>query len=107
MTSEYADHTLGAKTPITIRRRMRDLLRASPREPAAGQNGELFPKLLTSMRCLSDQASWTSSRAKLGTHVDGEQKEAKRHSARAGGMGKIEAYALCSLFPLHQTRLVT
>ena len=81
MTSEYANRTLGAKTLSTIRHRMRDLLRPSPRVPMAGWNGELFSKLLTAMRRLSDQASWTSSRAKSGTHVDGERKEAEHRSA--------------------------
>ena len=71
----------------------------------AGQNGELFPKLLTATRRLSDQASRTSSRAKLGTHVDRERKETEHRSTRAGGMGKIEAYALYSLFPLASNQI--
>ena len=79
---------------------MRDLLQASPQVPTVGQNDELLPTLLTAMRCLSDQASQTSCEAKSGTHADGEQKEAKHRSARAGGMGKIKAYDLRSLFPL-------
>ena len=64
-----------------------------------GRNGALLSKLLTAARRLSDQASRTSSRAKLGTHVDRERKETEHRSARAGGTGKIEAYALRSLFP--------
>ena len=100
MTSEYANRTLGAKTPSTIRHQMRDLLQASSCVTVVGQNGKLPPKLLTTTRCLSDQASWTSSRVKSGTHVDGDRKGAKRRSAQAGGTGKIKAYALCSLFPL-------
>ena len=107
MTSEYTDRTLGAKTPITIHHRMRDLLRASPRIPMAGQNDELFPKLPTTMRRLSVQASWTSSRAKSGPHAYRERKETERRSAREGGTGKIEAYDLCSLLPLDQIGSVT
>ena len=89
MTSEYANRTLGAKTPSMICRRTTYLLRASPHVR------------------LSDQASRTSSRAKLGTHADGERKEGKRRSARVSGTGEIEAYALCSFFTLHQTGSAT
>ena len=100
MTSEYTNRSLVANTSSIIHRRMRDLLRASPQVPTVGQNDELLPKFLTTMRCLSDEASQTSSRAKSGTHADGEQKEAERRSARAGGTERIKAYAICLFFPL-------
>ena len=105
MTSKYANRTLGAKAPSTIRRRMRDLVRASPCVPTAGQNVKLFPKLITATRHLSDQAFRTSSRAKSGTRVDKERKETKRRFVRVGGTGKSKAYALCSLFPLASNQI--
>ena len=66
----------------------------------AGQNDKLFPNLSIATRRLPNKASQTSSRAKSGTHTDGEQEEAERRSTQVGGTERIKAYAIYTFFPL-------